>query len=482
MAKIGKNEIVYNSVWRFLERIIAQMVTLIVSIVLARILVPDDYGAVSVIMIFINFCNILVTHGFNSSLIQKKDADKIDFSTAFFANLFITAVLFIVLFFSSPLIATYFDIPIVSPLLRVMALRIPFTAINSVQSAYVSRNLQFKKYFVATIVGTLVSGAIGIVMAYNDFGAWALVGQYLSSTIINTVVLWFVVKWRPCMCFSLQRAKIMLSYSSKILLSSLLDEVNLELSSFAIGKKYSSADLAYYNRGKQFPQIINTNVNDTITGIMFPVLSREQSDCQLVKLHMRKVLKASAFIMFPLLLGMAAVSREFLLILLTDKWIEAVSYMQIFCISCLFRPINSLNIQAVKAMGYSGKYLKTTFIKTICSITVILCLLPFGVIWVAVAGIINSLVATFIQSLPLKKIISYSFFQEIRDLFPTFMLSAVMAVIVYCVEFLKLPLMISLIVKIVVGVIFYVVLAKICKFESFDYLINILLKKKRKNR
>lgn len=477
MASVTKNEVLNNATWRFAERILAQIITTVVSVVLARILSPEDYGAIAIIMIFINICNVFVSKGFNSSLIQKKDADEIDFSTAFYINFIITIVLFLGICFLAPVIADFYGIPILSPLLRVMAIKLPFTAVNSVQNAMVSRNMQFKKYFFATIGGTLISAGVGIGMAYAGYGVWALAGQYLSSTAINSVILWFTVKWRPRLVFSIERAKGLFSYGWKILVSSLLDEVNTEVTSFAIGKKYSSADLAYYSKGKQFPNIINVNVNTTISSIMFSVLSKDQTEMSTFKSHMKRSLKTSTFVMFPLLLGMAAVSEEFLILLLTEKWAAAVPFMQIFCISCLFYPINSLNIQAVKATGASGKYLLMTFIKTLVSVGLVLIAIPFGVHWVAMVGILNAFVASLLQALPLKRLVGYSFWQEIKDVLPNLILAIVMMCAASAIGFMNLPLFASFTVKIAVGILVYLGGAKLFKNESLDYLYKMLMSK-----
>lgn len=477
MSNVTKGEVILNSLWRFSERILAQLITTIVSVVLARLLSPDDYGTVAIIMIFVNFCNIFVSKSFNSALIQKKDVDDTDYSTVFYINIALTILIYVVLFFSAPLIASFYGISSLTGLLRVMALKIPFTAVNSIQMAYVSRNMQFKKYFYATLGGNLVSGFIGIYMAYIGMGAWALIGQYMSNTVINFVLSWVAIGWRPKFKFSFERARFLFSYGWKILVSSLIDEINIELTSFVIGKKYSAANLAYYSKGKQFPGILNTNVSDTITTIMFSVFSKEQTNKALLREHIKKTVKCIAFVMFPLFLGMAAVSKEFLLILLTEKWSAAVPFMQIFCVSCMFVPINSLNVQAVKALGESGKYLKSTLIKTVIALAVVLAAIPFGVHYVAIAGIINAAVTTFIQSAPLKKLIGYGFFDELKDLFPTLLLSVVMFVSTMLVNIFALPLWISLFAKIAVGIFVYVTLAKIFRFESFTYILNIVLSK-----
>jgi len=316
-------------------------------------------------------------------------------------------------------------------------------------------------------------------MAYKGYGAWALIGQYLSNTILNSIILLVTVSWRPHFMFSIKRAKSLAIYGWKILLAAILDEINLELTSLAIGKRYSSGDLAFYTKGKQLPNILNANVSNTITSIMFSVFSREQDDKKLLKAHLKKGVQNTAFIMFPLLLGMGAVSEELIILLLTEKWIAAIPYMRIFCISCLFTPINAMNIQIIKAVGASGKYLKMTGFKTILSIVIVFLALPFGTTYVAIAGIVNAAVATFLQSLPMKKILGYSFREELVDLFPIVSISVVMMLIMLAIGKFDMPLVYSLGIKVIVGLGVYIGLAKILRLECFNESLRLIFYKKR---
>ena len=484
MEKNIKEKTFFNLIWRFAERILAQSVTLLVTIVLARILMPDDYAAVALISVFVNICNIFVTKSFGNALIQKKDADDLDFSTIFYINLAMTMVMYVVIFVASPWIADFYEMPILCPLLRVMALRIPCAAVNSVQNAYVSRQLKFKKYFFATLTGTVVSAVVGISMALLGFGAWALVFQYLTNVLIDTVFLWFTVKWRPKLMFSLRRARSMFSYGGKLLASSLLEEASIEIKSAVIGKVYTSADLAYYTKGKQFPQIINVNINESIRGVLFPVLAKAQDNVRLLKNYMARVIKISSFVIFPLQFGLIAVAPQFVSVILTDKWLGCVPYLRIMCLSFLLTPIFTANQQVMKAMGKSGWVLTISFIRSVADIAMVLLTLPFGVEAIVWGSVAISFIITLFSAILVGKWIDYGFMAQIKDLLPTTLLSAAMTALVMLVGMLPINNMFLLILQVAIGVLFYILVAHITKIDSYFYILSFVkekLKRKKDN-
>lgn len=473
--RILKNIVFFNVIWRFMERISSQAITTLVTIILARILMPNDYGAIAIITIFINICNIFVSKGFGNALIQKKDVDDLDYSTVFYLNMGVTIILYFCLFFAAPLIANFYEMPILSPLLRVMGLRIPCSAINSIQNAVVSRRFQFKKYFFVTISGTIISAVIGIGMAYKGYGAWALCGQYLSSTGINTIMLWFSVKWRPKLMFSLSRAKRLFSYGWKLLCSSILEELNIELKSFAIGKVYSSADLAYYNRGKQFPTLINTNINESMSSVLFPAMVEGQDDHKVMKSRLRRVNKTVTFVMFPLQIGLALVAQPITQLLLTDKWLPSVPYMQIMCVCFCMTPLITANAQVIKAMGYSGKYLMNSIVSNIVGIILMLCALPFGVIYIALGGIFSTLSSLIILSRINKKYINYGIISQTKDLLPNILLVVTMSVITFAVgKICTIGLIFKIIIQVTCGIAVYVLGALLSQNESFTYAKELI--------
>lgn len=469
----SKNKILSGLIWRFGERISAQVVTFIVSVVLARLLPTEAYGLITLVTIFITFANCIVVNGFGSSLIQKKDADNIDFSTVLYFQLGASLILYGILFITSPLIASFFGegYELLSPVLRVLGLRIPLTAINNVQHSYVGRKMIFRKFFFATIIGTIVSAFVGIFMAYKGMGVWALVGQYLTNTFMDTIILAFTIKWKPVLKFSWKRLGVLFSYGWKILVASLVDELYKELRTVVIGKLYTKNDLAFFDKGKQIPNIIVTNINTTISNVLFPAISKAQSNINDVKNMTRRSIKTSAFIMCPMMFGLAVIAEPLISLLLTDKWLPCVKYLQIYCIAYCFEPIQTANLQAIKAVGRSDILLKLEILKKGSNILILIAVMWHSVDAIAWSLIVTTLIAAFLNTLPNKKLIVYSYRELFCDMFASLALSGVMALIVYYVGTL-LPFgnILKMTIQILLGGIIYFAGAVIFKVEAFTYL------------
>ena len=346
-----KTTVLSSLIWRFAERCGAQGISFIVTIVLARLIAPEAYGTIAIINVFINILSVFIDSGMGSALIQKKDADELDFSSLFFFNMGMCCLLYCILFFSAPLIAKFYNNNELVPLVRVIGLFLIVSGIKNVQQAYVSRYMLFKRFFFSTLGGTLVSAIVGIAMAYAGLGVWALVAQSLSNAIIDTIILWITVKWRPVLQFSITRVKALFSFGWKLLCSSLLDTVYNNLRNMIIGKLYSAADLAYYNKADSFPNLIVNNINSSINSVLFPAMSSVQDQRETVKAMTRRSIMVSTYIMAPLMIGLAFVSEPLVSLLLTDKWLACVPYMRIFCITYMFYPIHTANLSAIKAMG-----------------------------------------------------------------------------------------------------------------------------------
>lgn len=337
----NKNSIMGGLFWRFSERILAQVVTFIVSIVIARVLNPEAYGMIAILMVFITFADAFVTSGMGNALIQKKDCDDMDFSSVFYFNIAFSILLYLIIFLLAPYVEKWYgnNYTGLTAALRVLAVRIPISAINNVQQAYVSRNMIFRKFFFSTLGGTIGSAVVGISLAYTGFGIWALVGQYLFNAIVDTLVLWFTVHWRPSAKFSLKKLTSLISYGWKLMLGSILEVIYNDLRTVLIGKVYTSADLAYYNRGRQFPGLVIDNVNTSILSVIFPAICAIQGDKVGVKRLVQKAIKVASYIISPMLVGLAIVTDKLIVLLLTDKWLSAAWFVRIFCFIYLFQPI-----------------------------------------------------------------------------------------------------------------------------------------------
>ena len=412
-----KSKTISGLIWRFGERITAQIISFIVSIVLARLLLPEQYGIVAIVTIFINLANVFVTSGLGTSLVQKKDADELDFSTMFWASIILSLILYAIIFNLSPIIAKLYNNELLTMVLRIMGLKLPIAAINSIQQAYVQRKMIFKKFFFSTIIGTIISAFVGIEMALKGCGVWALVGQYLTNSAIDTCVLWITVKWKPSFSFSMKRFKTLFSYGWKIMASSFIGTMFDELRGLIIGARYSSEDLAYNNRGEQIPALLSSNINSTMESVLFSSISKVQDDKIRVKNVVRRLMKISSFIIMPLLFGISAVADSIIKILLTDKWSECIPYLRIVCISQCFGILNTVNLQAIKAIGKSDTTLKLEFVKKPIYLLIILTMLNISPLAICIGNAIYSIIALLINSKPNKKYLDYGLKEQISDIF-----------------------------------------------------------------
>lgn len=466
-----------NLSWKFAERISSQLVSFVVSIVLARILAPSDYGAIAMVMIFVTLANVFVEGGFSSALIQKKDADKLDFSTVFYFSVVFSIILYAVLYISAPHISRFYgkDYEILTPVLRVIGLQVIVLGVNSVQQAYVSRKMMFKKFFCSTLVGTIMSAAVGLIMAYSGYGIWALVGQQLTSAITNTLVLYLVTRKLPGLMFSFQRLKGLFSYGAKIFGASLLVSLFLDLRSLIIGKIYSAKDLAFFDRGRQFPNLIVTNINSSVGAVLFPKMSQEQDNKERIKQTCRNSIRFSSFVMMPLMLGLAACAEPFIRILLTDKWIECVPFLQLFCVIYMFYPMHTANMQAIKALGHSGTYLKLEIVKKSLELIGLLLVMKISVTAIAINMAVLTTLFTFINAYPNIKLLNYTFKEQMNDILPPIVMSVLMAVIVFSIgKCLVLPDWILLIAQVLSGIIIYCTIAFVSKNPEMKYIFSTI--------
>lgn len=477
-----KQSVFSNVLWRFFERCGAYLVQFVVSIVLARILGPDAYGTIALITVFTTILQVFVDSGLGNALIQKKNADNIDFSTVFYTNIVFCLVLYAILFLIAPLIANFYKNQELVALTRVLGLTIVISGVKNVQQAYVSKNLLFKKFFFATLIGTIGAAIIGIWMALNDYGVWALVIQQIFNLTVDSIVLWFTVKWRPNKVFSWKRLKGLFSYGWKLLASSILDTVYNNVRQLIIGKKYSSSDLAYYNKGKQFPTLIINNINTSIDSVLLPTMSKEQEDQKRIKEMTRRAIKTSVFIMAPLMMGLAFTSNNVIELLLTEKWLPCVPFLCIFCITSMFYPIHTANLNAIKALGRSDLFLKLEIIKKVIGIILLIATMNISVMAMAYSLLINSVISQIINSWPNKKLLGYSYLSQLKDILPSIILAVFMGGIVYLVNYIGLSIVITLIIQVIIGIIVYVGLARLWHFESYFYVLDSikkLIKKKK---
>lgn len=480
---MSSTNVITNFFWRFLERCGAQGVTFIVSIVLARLLDPTVYGTVALVTIFTTIVQVFVDSGMGNALIQKKDADDLDFSSVFYFNMAMCSVLYLIMFFAAPLIASFYRMPELTAIVRVLSFVVVISGVKNVQQAYVSRHLMFKRFFFSTLGGTIGAAVIGIAMAYLGFGVWALVAQMLFNAAVDTTILWITVKWRPKKMFSFQRLKSLFSYGWKLLASSLIDTVYNDLRQLIIGKKYSSGDLAYYNQGKKFPQLIVTNINTSIDSVLLPTMSKAQDDMAAVRSMTRRAIKTSTFLMMPAMIGLAVCAEPLVQLILTEKWLPCVLFLRIFCITYAFYPIHTANLNAIKAMGRSDLFLKLEIIKKTVGIIAILITMWISVQAMAYSFLVTTILNQIINSWPNKKLLNYSYLEQVKDMMPQILLSLGMGAAIYAVSFLHLSASLTLLIQIPLGVLVYWSGSKIFHVESYTYIIEMVKNfKKRKKK
>lgn len=464
-----------NMIWRFAERCGAQGVAFIVSIVLARILAPEDYGTIALVTVFTAILNVFIDSGFGTALVQKKNADELDFSTVFYFNIIMCGALYVLMFFAAPYIAAFYDDAELTPVVRVLSLTLVISGVKNIQQAYVSRTLQFKKFFFATLGGTIGAAVLGIIIAYNGGGVWALVAQQIFNAAVDTIILWLTIRWRPKRMFSFKRLKELFSFGWKLLISSLLDTFYNKLRQLIIGYQYSKDDLAYYNKGEQFPLLIVANINSSIDSVLLPTMSKYQDNKEYVKKMTRRSIMTSTFIMAPIMMGLAAVADSLIGLLLKDKWLPCIPYLRIFCITFIFHPIHTANLNAIKAMGRSDLFLKLEILKKAIGLAVLMSTMWFGVMAMAYSLLFTSLTSQIINSWPNKKLLDYSYRDQLKDIIPNILQSVIMFAATYAIEYIPmLPRIAVLILQVMTGATIYIFLSALTKNESFNYIMNII--------
>lgn len=461
--------------WKFSERIIAQIVSLVVSLILARLLLPEDYSVVSIVTIFFTFANIFISGGFSSSLIQKKKADILDYSSVLYFSILIALVMYLVMFFLAPFISRIYMQPILIPIIRVMGITLIINAIKSVFSAYTSSHLQFKKFFYATFIGTIISAIVGIFMARQGFGPWALVAQQMINSTIDTLVLFLSIRVKFVFQISFQRLKELFGFGWKIFLASIISTIYDEINPLIIGLRFSPSDLAFYEKGRGFPSVINSTISDTFSSVLFPVMSKLQDDKKELLNYTRRFIGIASFFVFPMMLGFFAVSDNFISIILTDKWMPATIYVKIFCITYMFNIIQNGNLHVIKAIGRSDISLILEIIKKSSYAIVIFTFVIFSnkPEMLAVATIINTCIALIVNTYPNRKLIGYSYRLQVLDIIPNLSTAFVMAVVVFLMNNIPLNKMFVLIIQIISGMLLYFGLNIVIKNENMKYIVNM---------
>ena len=470
-----KQSVITNFFWRLMERGGTYVMNFIVSIILARLLEPSLYGSIALVTAITAILQVFVDSGMANSLIQKKDTDDLDYSSVFYFNLVFCLVLYAGLFAAAPMIGQLYHDESLVPVVRVLGLTIVVSGVKNVQQAYVAKTMQFRRFFFATLGGTIFSAIVGITLAYLGKGVWALVFQQLLNVTVNTAILWLTVGWRPKPVFSWQRLGKLISYGWKLLVSQLLDTAYLKLYQFIIGLRYSTADLAYYNKGDQFPNLIMENTNASLDSVLLPVLSSEQDDPVRVREMTSRAIRVSTYVLMPLMAGLAVCAEPLIRFLLTDKWLPCVPYMQIFCVYYAFWPLHTANLNAIKATGHSGIFLYQEILKKLLETAVLLVTMRYSVMAITWGLLFSGFASVIINAWPNRRLLHYSLLQQLRDALPAMLLSLAMAAVIFPVTRTSLPDLVKLLIMVPAGAAVYVAGSVLFKVESFRYIRDVML-------
>lgn len=457
--------------FKLMERISVQLVSLIISILLARILSPEAYGEIAMVNIFIEICNVFVNYGFGTAVIHKKNANEKDISTCFWASLLLAVILYLVIFFLAPYISRYYEMPSLKTVIRVMGLQIFFTSINSVQVALISRKFRYKFLMITTLASTIVSGGFGIFIAYKGLGVWALVLQSTLNLVILTLILSIGLRWLPKKLFSFKALKVQFHYSWKLLIVGMIDCVYAESRNLIIAKKYSTNDLAYYNKGSQFPKLISNTVNQSLIAVLFPSMSMLQDDKEKVKHMVRNSLSVLTFAIFPLLMGLAAVGDTFIEVLLTSKWLECVPYLQILCVAYMIAPMQSVFKQSFKALDRNKVLLVVNLIEKLIGIALLVIVYNRGVLAIAWSFVIYHFIGLIFYMIVTHKLLNYKLFTQIADICSNLIPAIIMFVLVLVIGKIVMNHYVALFIQILLGIISYLSICLLLNNRSLKALI-----------
>lgn len=476
MINPTKNKIVSGVIWSSIERFSSQMVQFIISILIARLLLPSDYGLIAMLGIFLAIAQTFVDSGFSNALIQKKDKTEVDYSTVFFLNIVISIGAYLILYFLAPLIAFFYKTPELDLLTKVISLNVVITAFGVVQRTRLTILLNFKLQTIISLFSTITSGIIAIYMAYKDMGVWALVTQSIINSLLNNILLWWFSSWKPKFCFSKDSFKAMFGFGYKLLLSGLLHTLYTNLYTLVIGKKFSSVDAGLFNRAFSFSQLPSVNITLTINRAIYPVLCNMQEDDEKLRISFLAYLRMSCFIIFPLMITICMLAKPLVIFLLTEKWEPMIPLLQLLCIAYMWYPISIANNQVVNAKGRSDYFLKAEIIKKIFAFIILFVTMPFGLYWLSGGLIIYSIIDIYIISRYLRNIIRVNFWDQFREILPILMLVASLAIVLYFSLSFFENILVQLILCTFIGITYFIMVCLIFRIKEFHLIKDMIIR------
>lgn len=478
MSESLKQKTVRGMIWSGISSFSNQGIQFVIGLIVARILLPSDYGLIGMVTVFTSLITVFIDCGFSTALVRKVDRTDVDFSTAFYFNIVAGAIVYLIIFFTAPLIAEFYDEPQITSLARFLGINVFLGAFGIVQGTQYTIKVDFKTTTKISIISLLCSGSVGIALAYAGYGVWAIAWQFMVNKIVGVILIWFYSSWRPKFVFSKQSLQYMWSFGYKMVLSALLDTFYNNIYQIIIGKVFSAKDLGNYSRAQQFASFPSSNFTGIIGSVTFPILSSIQNDDTRLERVYRKYLCLSAFIVFPCMVGLSVLAEPVVVTLLTERWLECVPLLQIICFSMMWYPIHAINLHLLQVKGRSDLFLRLEIIKKII-LTIVLCVtLPFGLITMCIGRIFSSVLCLVVNTYYTGKLINISFWLQMRDLLPTLFLSLVMGIVVYISVLFISSNIVKLFVGVVVGVIFYIVVARLFRMEELSDLFSLVKRKK----
>lgn len=452
-----KSKTLKGTVWSAIDSFSSQAIQFVLGILLARILAPSDYGVIGMLAIFLAVSQSIIDSGFGNALIQKKDRNQIDYSTVFYFNIIIGVIIYIILFVAAPLIASFYNMPILTNVTRVLALNLIVNSLMIVQNTKLTIELNFKILTKIRFCSNLISGFIALSLAYLGYGVWALVFQSVIAQLLSCLFLWIFAKWKPSLCFSKASFLSLFSFGSKLLITGLYGPIFNNLNTLIIGKFFTANALGFYTRAYHFAQFPSFNISQIISRVSYPVLSSIQDDNQKLCHGYRLLIKNTYFVVFPCMLGLACMAEPIILLLLTDKWIGCVSLLQILCISLVFYPLISYNINLLLVKGQSGLHLKLDFIKKIFSIIILIVSIKFGIKGICYGMVITTLFSWLITAFYSGKLIGLTLTKQLNDLLPSFICSIIMVSAIFPISLISLSVYFVIPLQILMGIVIYTI-------------------------
>lgn len=474
MAESLKHKTLRGTVWSSIERFSVQGIQFVVMVIMARILTPDDYGLVAMLTIFIAVSQSLVDSGFSNALIRKQDKNETDYSTVFYFNIVVGFLIYLILFFCAPLIAKFYNELLLIPITRVISLSIPINSFVVVQYALLSSMINFKTIAKASLSAAIIGGIVGISLAYNGYGVWSIVWYQLTSVFVSACMLWILSRWRPKWLYSWKSFKDLFGFGSKLALSGIIDTLYNNIYLIVIGKVFKTADLGYYTRASQFAQFPSSNFTGIISRVTYPILCTLQGDTERLRDVYRRFLRLSGFVVFPIMIGLAAVAKPLILLLLKEQWAFSIILLQILCFSMMWYPIHAINLNLLQVMGRSDLFLKLEIIKKCIGVTILCITIPLGLIAMCVGGIVSSILCLIVNTHYTGKIIQVGFLLQMHDLLPTLCYSLSMGVIVYTLVNILTGLWLQLIGGIFIGILYFLFITKVTKSRDLQETIAFI--------